>query len=218
MNADDRQPSVWRSGLTLGVLAAVCAALVAVTWHLTRTRIAANERAALEQSLKPTLSDVFYDSNLSESRLIIESPHELPGTEDAIVYRVYSQNEPVAAAFVVTEPDGFSGPIRLLIGIEYSGEVTGVQVLAHEETPGIGDMIEASNSDWLELFRNATLESPPRDRWAIRKDGGAFDQLTGASVTTRAVTRAVKETLLYLEKNRDSIFATAGMEGTQQRQ
>ena len=210
MDAGDKEPSIWGSGLTLGVLAAVCTALVAVTWHLTAPRIAENEQAALEQRLKPTLSDVFYDNNLTESPLLIPPPHELPGTQAAVVYRVYSQAEPVAAVFAVTEPDGFAGPIRLLIGIEYSGEVTGVRVLAHQETPGIGDLIEASKSDWLEQFRNASLEEPSPDGWAIRKDGGAFDQITGASVTTRAVVRAVKETLVYFENHRDSLFDAAG--------
>lgn len=207
------RPSAWRSGLTLAVLAAVCTALVAVTWHLTAPRIAANEQAALERSLSPTLEDLLYDNDLTESVLVIRPPHELPGTRAAEVYRVWSEDEPVAAVFVIEEPGGYAGPIRLLIGVEYSGAVSGVRVLSHRETPGLGDRIEASKSDWLQQFRDASLESPPRDRWAIRRDGGAFDQITGASVTTRAVVRAVKQTLLYFEANREFIFAAEGTGG-----
>jgi electron transport complex protein RnfG len=206
---------IWRNGLTLAVLAAVCTALVALTWHLTAPRIAENEQAALERSLKPTLADVFYDNTVTESTLVIPVPNDLPGTEPTTVYRVYSQGEPVAAVFVVNEPGGYAGAIQLLIGVEYSGEVTGVRVLAHKETPGIGDLIEASKTNWLEQFRSASLESPPREQWTIRRDNGAFDQITGASVTTRAVVRAVKQTLLYFESNRDFIFEATGVESTE---
>jgi Na+-translocating ferredoxin:NAD+ oxidoreductase subunit G len=210
------RPGIWRSGLTLAVLAAVCTALVAVTWHLTAPRIAENEQAALEQNLEPTLSGVFYDNVVTESLLVIQPPHELPGTEPVPVYRVYSENAPVAAVFVVTEPGGYAGDIRLLIGIEYSGEVTGVRVLAHRETPGLGDLIEPSKTNWLEQFPGTSLGAPPRDDWAVRRDGGAFDQITGATVTTRAVVRAVRQTLVYFEGNRDFIFEAAGEEPKEQ--
>jgi electron transport complex protein RnfG len=201
------EPSPWRSGLTLAVLAAVCAALVALTWHFTAPRIAENEQAALEQSLTPTLEDLLYDNDLPESELVIQPPHELPGNEPVRVYRVLSQGRPVAAVFVVEEPGGYAGPIRLLIAIRYSGELSGVRVLAHRETPGLGDRIEASKSDWLLQFPGTSLEDPPRGRWTVKRDGGAFDQLTGATITTRAVVRAVKQTLLYFEAHRDEIFA-----------
>lgn len=208
----DERPGVWRSGLTLGVLAAVCTALVAVTWHFTAPRIAENEQAALERSLEPTLSGVFYDNVVTESLLVIPPPHELPGTEPVPVYRVYSEQAPVAAVFVVTEPGGYAGPIKLLIGIEYSGEVTGVRVLEHRETPGLGDLIEASKTNWLQQFRNTSLGAPPRTEWAVQQDGGAFDQITGATITTRAVVRAIKQTLVYFESHRDFIFGAAGEE------
>ena len=210
------RPGIWRSGLTLAILAAVCTGLVAVTWHLTAPRIAENEQAALEQSLEPTLSGVFYDNVATESLLVIQPPHELPGTEPVPVYRVYSESAPVAAVFVVTEPGGYAGDIRLLIGIEYSGKITGVRVLAHRETPGLGDLIEASKTSWLEQFPGTSLGAPPRDDWAVRRDGGAFDQITGATVTTRAVVRAVRQTLVYFESNRDFIFEAAGEERKEQ--
>jgi electron transport complex protein RnfG len=208
-----RRPSTWSSGVTLAALAAICTALVALTWRLTAPRIAANEKAHLEESLKPALANVFYDNDLAESTLILEPPHDLPGAEQAIIYRLYSQGEPVAAAFVVSAPDGYAGPIRLLIGVEFAGVLSGVRVIAHRETPGLGDRIESSKSDWLEQFNGASLESPPRARWAIRRDGGEFDALTGASITPRAVINAVRETLLYFEANREQIFAAEGEEG-----
>lgn len=215
MSGDERKskPSAWSSGVTLAVLAAICTALVALTWQLTAPRIAANEKAYLEESLKPALANVFYDNDLAESTLILEPPHDLPGAEQAIIYRLYSGGEPAAAAFVVSAREGYAGPIRLLIGVDYSGALSGVRVIAHRETPGLGDRIESSKSDWLRQFESASLESPPTDQWAIRRDGGTFDALTGASITPRAVVKAVKETLLYFEANRDRIFAAEGVEG-----
>jgi electron transport complex protein RnfG len=212
-NGRKRQPSAWSSGLTLAVLAAICTALVAVTWRLTAPRIVANEKAYLEDSLKPALANVFYDNDLAESTLKLAPPHGLPGAEEAIIYRLYSEDEPVAAAFVVSARDGYAGPIRLLIGIGYSGVLSGVRVIAHRETPGLGDQIESSKSSWLLQFQGASLESPPRAQWAIRRDGGAFDALSGASITPRAVIKAIKETLLYFEGNRDQVFAAQGEEG-----
>jgi electron transport complex protein RnfG len=190
----------------LAVVAAICTALVTLTYRMTAPRIAENEKAYLEQSLRPALAGVFYDNDLSESTLALPPPHGLPGNEPAIIYRLYSEDRPVAAVFVVSARGGYAGPIRLLVAVEYSGTLTGVQVLEHNETPGLGDLIEPSRSDWLLQFENASLEDPPRDRWAIQRDGGSFDQLTGASITPRAVVRAVKETLLYYESNRDSVF------------
>ncbi len=199
--------SILRGGVTLAAIAAICTALVAFTYQLTDERIAANEQAWLEQSLQPALSGLFFDSGVSESVVTIPAPHELPGSEDAIIYRVYSGESPVAALFVVSARDGYAGAIRMLVGVGIDGTVTGVHVLAHRETPGLGDWIESSKSDWVKQFDGRSLTNPRAEGWKIKRDGGEFDQLTGASVTPRAVVKAVKETLQYFGANADSIFA-----------
>lgn len=198
--------SVTSSGLKLAAIAAICTTLVAATYQLTKARIAENEQAWLEQSLQPALAGVFFEGSVTESMLVIPAPHELPGRADAIVYRVYAEDEPVAALFVVTLPDGYSGPIKILVGIGYDGVVTGIQILEHRETPGLGDRIESSRSDWVFQFDGRSLGNPDVKGWAIRRDGGQFDQLSGASVTPRAVIKAIQQTLLYFESNRDDIF------------
>ncbi len=200
---------VIRSGITLALIAALCTALVAVTYQVTRERIAANEQAWLEQSLQPALSGLFFDSGVSESVLTIPAPHELPGSEDAVIYRVYSGDSPVAALFVVSARDGYAGAIRLLVGIDINGAITGVHVLAHRETPGLGDRIETGKSDWVKQFNGRSLGDPVADGWKIKRDGGELDQLTGASVTPRAIIKALKETLLYFDANNIVIFAAA---------
>jgi electron transport complex protein RnfG len=199
--------SVLKGGITLAAIAAVCTSLVAFTWGTTRERIAANEQAWLEQSLQPALSGLFFDSGVTESKLVVPAPHGLPGSEDALIYRVYAGESPVAALFVVSARDGYAGAIRLLVGVDVDGSVTGVHVLTHRETPGLGDRVETAKSDWVRQFDGRSLGNPRAEEWKIRRDGGEFDQLTGASVTPRAIVKAVRETLQYYEANGTSIFA-----------
>jgi electron transport complex protein RnfG len=198
--------SIIKTGLTLAVIAAICTALVALTFQATRERIAANEKALLEQSLQPALAGTFYDSGVSESRLVLPPPHGLPGNDPAVIYRVFAEGKPVAALFAVTARDGFSGPIRILVGIGVDGTVTGVRILQHRETPGLGDKIESARSDWVFQFDGRSMGDPVATGWAIEVDGGEFDQLTGASVTPRAIIKAIRDTLIYFETHQDAIF------------
>lgn len=199
--------SIIKGGLTLALIATICTALVAFTFQLTDERIAGNEQAWLEQSLQPVLADVAFDSGILASRLTIPPPSPLPGSGDAIIYRVYAGEAPAAALFVVSARDGYSGAIKLLVGVEANGTVTGVHVLDHRETPGLGDLVETGKSDWATQFRGRSLGDPASAGWAIRRDGGEFDQLTGASVTPRAIVKAVRETLEYFAANEATIFA-----------
>ena len=203
---------VVKSGLTLALIASICTALVAATYQLTREPIEKNRQALLEQSLTPALANVMFDGNVTESMLVLPAPHGLPGSDDAIVYRVYAADKPVAALFAVTARNGYAGPIRILLGVRYDGEVSGVRILEHRETPGLGDRIVATRSDWVYQFEGHALGNPPAKGWALKTDGGEFDQLTGASVTPRAVIQAIRETLIYFEANRDSLFAEPATE------
>jgi len=204
--------SVARSTLSLGIIAAICTAMVAATWLLTRDRIAANEQAWLERSLAPALGGLAFEGTISMSRLDIPPPHGLPGAEAAIVYRVYDGGRPRAALLTVTARDGYAGPIRLLLGVTVDGRVTGLRILRHRETPGLGDRIDQAKSDWVLQFAGHALGDPPLERWAIRSDGGAFDQLSGASVTPRAVIGAVRQTLVYFDAHRDELFSAPATE------
>ena len=206
------EQTIIKTGATLAVIAAICTTLVAGTYQLTRDRIVANEKAMLEQSLQPALAGTSYEGNVSESRLVIQPPHDLPGNDAALIYRVYAQEKPVAALFAVTARDGFSGLIRILVGVGFDGAVTGVRILQHRETPGLGDKIESAKSDWIFQFDGRSMGNPEATGWAIRNDGGDFDQLTGASVTPRAVVGAIRETLLYFDAHRDEIFSAESTE------
>ena len=211
-------PPIWKSGLTLAAIAAICTLLVALSYNLTRDRIAANEQAHLEQSLQPAIAGIRYDGDLSSAPIVLTPPHPLPGTRDAIIYRARSGGSVVAALFVVAAADGFSGPIRLLVGVQADGRLTGVRILEHKETPGIGDLIDQSRSNWVEQFIGRSLQDPTLELWSIRGDGGEFDQVTGASITPRAVIKAVKETLVYFDEHKGSILTlpAAEVEGAEQ--
>jgi len=199
--------TVVQNGLILAVIAAVCTALVAATFYATREQIAANQQAYLEQSLTPVLGGLAFDNGLPQSAVTVTAPHDLPGNDHAIVYRAFSGGQPVAALFVVTAPDGFSGPIRMLIGIDAAGRVLGARALEHKETAGLGDRIDANRSDWIFQFEGASLTNPPLADWAIRRDGGAFDEMSGASVTSRAAVNAISQTLQYFQQHREAVFA-----------
>ena len=197
---------VAKRGITLAAIAAVCATLVAGTYQLTAARIASNQQAWLENSLKPALGNVDYEGSISAAKHVLEPPHDLPGSDAAIIYRAYSGGAPVAALFAVTARGGYAGPIRILVGIDVSGTITGVRILEHRETPGLGDGIEESRSDWVHQFDGRSLGDPAVTGWHLEVDGGDFDQLTGASVTPRAVIKAIRETLIYFDAHREEIF------------
>jgi electron transport complex protein RnfG len=112
----------------------------------------------------------------------------------------------MAAIFNSIAPNGYSGKIHLLVGVFADGSVAGVRAVKHSETPGLGDAIETQKSDWIFSFNDRSLSSPVPSNWLVKKDGGDFDQFTGATITPRAIVLAVKNTLLYYQQNADSIF------------
>lgn len=184
------------------------AALVAYTWNQTGERIAINERNYSLRALNQILPADQYDNNLFEDTTTV-SDDDLLGSDDPLVaYRARRDGEAVAAILNVIAPDGYSGPINLLVGIHYDGTLAGVRVVSHNETAGLGDKIEIEKSDWITTFDGRSLQQPPPAQWAVEQDGGVFDAFTGATITPRAVVEAVRNALIYFEAHRDLIFAT----------
>ncbi len=194
------------SGAFLWLFALVGTTLVAVTEHGSREAIVANEREVLLRNLYALLPANEFDNDIATDRIeVAASP--LLGTEQAsTAYRARRRGEPVAAIFNSIAPDGYSGRIHLLVGIYVDGSIAGVRVIRHAETPGLGDAIEIRKSPWIRGFEGRSLENPVLARWAVRRDGGDFDQLTGATITPRAIVEAVKNTLLYYRRNAAMIF------------
>lgn len=194
-------------GALLAAFAIVGVTLVALTWRETAPQIAENERHVLMSSLNEVLPPEAHDNDLLEDAITVQSPERLGTVAPVTIYRAYKDGEPAAALFTTVAPDGYSGEIRLLVGVSADGVVTGVRVLAHKETPGLGDDIEIERSDWITAFAQNSLDNPPLEDWDVKRYGGAFDQFTGATITPRAVVRAVRNTLIYFREHRDEIFA-----------
>ena len=194
------------SGLFLCLFAVVGTSFVAVTEYNTRQAIAENERRVLLRNLHALLPAEKLDNDIvSDTRLIMASP--LLGTENKRpVYRARLRGEPVAVVFNSIAPNGYSGKIHLLVGVYFDGSVAGVRAIKHAETPGLGDAIEIQKSPWVLDFDGKSLDNPVAARWSVERDGGDFDQFTGATITPRAVVQAVEKTLLYYENNADNLF------------
>ena len=112
----------------------------------------------------------------------------------------------MAAVFNSIAPNGYSGKIHLLVGVYFDGSIAGVRAIKHAETPGLGDALEIQKSPWVLDFDSKSLDNPAQGHWLVKRDGGVFDQFTGATITPRAVVQAAKNTLLYYEKNADTLF------------
>jgi Na+-translocating ferredoxin:NAD+ oxidoreductase subunit G len=189
----------------LGTFAVAGTTLVAFTHVITKERIASNERRTLLESLHALVPEQTVDNDMTSDTLIVSQP-ELLGSEKTTVYRGRMQGQPVAVVLTPVDPHGYSGPIKLLVAVRYDGTLGGVRVISHKETPGLGDKIEASRSDWIYSFNGKSLTNPPLDKWKVKRDGGVFDQFTGATITPRSVVKAVKNTLLYVKQNRDALY------------
>ena len=194
------------SGLFLWIFAVVGTGIVALTEQSTRDKIVENEKRVLLRNLYALLPKEELDNDIANDTATLP-PSKLLGTQqDSTVYRARLNGEPVAAIFNSIAPNGYNGNIHLLIGVYRDGSLAGVRVIKHRETPGLGDVIELGKSGWILGFDGRSLDDPPKDQWAVKRDGGVFDQFTGATITPRAIVQAVKNTLIYYRKNADSVF------------
>jgi len=194
------------SASLLGLFAVLGTSLVAFTYESTRERIAQNERDTLVHSLNALIPPAHYDNDPAADRIIVTDPTLLGSPLPQQVYRARKDGQPVALALTAVAPDGYSGDISLLIAINLDGSLAGVRVTTHRETPGLGDKIEAARSDWVHAFTGRSLRDPLPEKWKVKKDGGIFDQFTGATVTPRAVVKAVRNALDYYQQHRDTLF------------
>ncbi len=196
-----------RTGVILFAFAVVATALLTSTFNLTHSTIEksqqARKMALLDQVLPPTL----YDNDLLESRQSVP-PDDLLGSSQSTSMWIARRGASVTAVVLeANAPDGYGGAIQMVIGIDVEGSVTGVRVTGHRETPGLGDYIERSKSPWIEQFVGKSLIAPQPKHWKVVKDGGQFDARAGATITPRAVVKAVRSALDYFARHRAAIVA-----------
>jgi electron transport complex protein RnfG len=184
------------AALVLGAFALSGVGLVAWVYSGTADRIAESQRQTLLHTLETLVPRESYDNDLSAD--VISVGAAVLGTAEPVpVYRARKQGEAVAVVIAATAPDGYNGEIRMLIAVHADGSLAGVRVTGHKETPGLGDGIELEKSNWIRGFDGLSLARPPERLWKVKRDGGAFDQFTGATITPRAVVKAVKSVLRY---------------------
>lgn len=181
-------------------------ALVMATFEATKEKIEASEKANLLKNLNNIIPSDIYNNKLLDNKLIVPAASQLGNNKPTTIYQAWQDKKPIAVAFSVLTHDGYSGDIRLLIAIKASGHISGVRVISHKETPGLGDKIEIAKANWILSFNDKSLEDPQRKKWTVKKDNGAFDQFTGATITPRAVVRAVYKALDYYRDNQSKLF------------
>ncbi len=194
------------AGLLLAMFAVLGVGLVAFTHQATKDQIAENERMALLSSLNALVPAESIDNDIVTDLTVVSDTERL-GSEETTVYLGRKSNQPVAAVFTSVAPDGYSGQIKLLVAVLADGTLSGVRVVSHKETPGLGDKVEVEKSDWVHGFKGKSLSNPNLAKWKVKRDGGVFDQFSGATITPRAVVKTVKNTLLYYQENGKKLFA-----------
>ena len=204
--------AISRNAAVLTTFALGFALILGVTEWLTREPIATARRAAEARAYEQILPHTRYDNVLLDD-VITLADRKLLGLRaprNALVARMGGRVEAVILPF--SAADGYGGAIDMIAAVNADGTIAGVRTVAHHETPGLGDRIERRKSDWIESFRGRSLADPPPARWTVRKDGGDFDQFTGATITPRAVTAAVRRALQYFEANRATLTAPRAAE------
>lgn len=196
-----------RTGTILLIFALVATALLVFTFTRTQPTIERSQQAEKLARLDQVLPHSLYDNDLLASHLTVQ-PDDLLGTQQpSSIWIARRGTEVTAVALEAIAPDGYGGDIHLLVGIDVAGMVTGVRVTSHRETPGLGDYIDRNKSPWIEQFVGKSLTTPAAKYWKVAKDGGRFDARVGATITPRAVVKAVKSALDYFARHRAAIIA-----------
>lgn len=203
--------SMAKNGAILTAFALATTGLVASINALTADKIAEQEQLQLTAQLQEVLDPKSYDNQLPQDCVII-TDEKLGPYANQVIYRARKNNKPVAVVIRHVTPNGYSGDINLLTAVLSDGTIAGVRTTKHEETPGLGDKVEVKKSLWITTFKSLTVEGEEDARWAVKKDGGQFDQFTGATITPRAVVGSVKNAVLFAQTNFDDIFAAPNAE------
>lgn len=181
---------------------------LAIVHYTTKAPIIKAEAVVRMNLFAQILPTDLHDNDLLQDAVKQAAGGELGNRDETLVYRARLKKAPSAVIMEVTAPDGYSGDIKLLVAIKANGEVLGARVLDHRETPGLGDYIDIAHSDWIKNFDTQSLAKTNDDGWHVKKDGGQFDFVTGATITPRAVIKAVHKALKFYADHQQAIFET----------
>ena len=198
--------SVVKAVIGLGLFAIITSGLIATTQSLTKETITEQIKKAQSKALIQIVPLNEHNNDLLSDTTPLNEGGLLNLSHAADAYIARNNGEAVAVILPVIAANGYSGPIKMIVGIDTSGKVKGVRVVGHRETPGLGDKIEIKKSDWITHFNGKSLASHTDDQWKVKKDGGDFDQLTGATITPRAVVSGVHNALIFFKQNQHVLF------------
>ncbi len=197
---------LYQSFLLAG-FALLASALLGFADYNTRDVIKLRLQEDLRYSLAEVIPAAYYDNNLLEDTVYIASKDEQVGADETLVYLARKEGKVNAVSFRLVAEGGYSGAINLIMGVDRNNKVVGVRVISHAETPGLGDKIEVSKSDWILNFEGHSLQNLTIEQWAVKKDGGNFDQFSGATITPRAIVKAVYLGLKFFKNHRAELLA-----------
>ena len=198
--------SILRNSVILGLFAVATVGMIAVTQQGTAERISEAQRRVQLSALNEIVPHDQHDNDLLTDSFTVQDRQYLSLSAPAEAYRARQGDRVSAVILPVVAPDGYSGRIDLLVGIRADGSIAGVRSVSHRETPGLGDKIDAGKSHWILSFNGKSLSMPIPEQWAVKKDGGQFDQFTGATITPRAVVKAVYQALTYFDEHRAALL------------
>jgi electron transport complex protein RnfG len=188
--------------MLLGGFAALATALLVAGNLATRDAIRERQKEDLHASLSQVVPSGYYDNDLPANPLRLTGPQ----SKSLTIYRGTKGSQISALAYEIGG-QGYAGEIRLILGLDVAGKILGVRVLSHSETPGLGDRIEAEKDDWILGFNGLSLRNPPAAMWRVKKDGGQFDAFSGATITPRAVLKAIKGGLSFFDEHRAELLS-----------
>jgi Na+-translocating ferredoxin:NAD+ oxidoreductase subunit G len=182
-------------------------AILAPINSVTREIVIKREEEEKMRVISQILPEDLYDNRLLRDSVKILPDQELLHTRNrTVAYRARLNGKPSAVIFEMVAPDGYSGNIFLIVAVKENGAVTGVRVLNHNETPGLGDYIEIVKSNWIKIFGGRSLANTSDALWEVRKDGGRFDFVTRATVSARSIVHAVHRALQYYKAHKEELF------------
>jgi electron transport complex protein RnfG len=196
-----------KTAITLIAFALVFTALLAYVFKITKVPIEKSEAEARMALFSQIVPQNLHDNDMLKDAITLAPSDLLGNTQATIANRARINNAPSAIILEAIAHDGYSGDIKLLIAIQYDGSIAGVRVLTHKETPGLGDYIDILKGNWIKLFDGESLTKTSDPQWKVKKDGGQFDYMAGATITPRAVVKAVHKALKYFEANKQLLFS-----------
>jgi len=204
----DHLKKISTTAVAMIIFSLAASTALSISYFITKSPIDESDAKAKRIFLNQVIPADLYDNNLVKDTISIEPSPMLGNKKNIDVYRAKKNNQVIAVIIESVAPDGYSGEIKTLVGIDHEDKILGVRVIAHKETPGLGDYIEIDKSQWIKNFDLKSLNKVSEKQWTVKKDGGDFDYVSGATITPRAVIKSTYKCLLYVKENKKRLFTS----------